>query len=249
MKLTSTALILAEILFLWMFLAAEPLELMADGEMLAGLDQVTLRDTAYAFSARWRHGMSGNSPIYMPGFFAVAVTVWFWAIGKDVRRMISEGASLTFISLLAALLIQPMGTSIVMQQFQEDFAVVATGALPSNTLLGVFRAVFTLATFAIGIISLQKVLVLRSAFPLVLPAAMNVVLALIRPWTVADFTGFWWNGILQYNLVAHISALSAIICGAVMFHAQRISASTFRKEAAGSCDSSEPREQQPNTLQ
>ena len=35
--------------------------------------------------------MAGNSPLYMPGFFAVAIAIWFWCAGKSLPRMLAEG--------------------------------------------------------------------------------------------------------------------------------------------------------------
>ena len=34
--------------------------------------------------------MAGNSPIYMPGFFAVAIAIWFWCAGKSLPRMLAR---------------------------------------------------------------------------------------------------------------------------------------------------------------
>src|SRR5262245_50841691 len=94
----SVFLFLAEALFLWMFLATEPLELLVDGGRLSASQNTDknadLAAAAYQFAARWRHGMAGNAPLYMPGFFAVALTAWPWALRRSVAQMAVESAPL-----------------------------------------------------------------------------------------------------------------------------------------------------------
>ena len=74
--LASSALMLvACILFLWMFFAAATLERTADLGGISAPPGREVRLLAYEYAARWRHGMAGNSPLYMPGFFAVGTVV------------------------------------------------------------------------------------------------------------------------------------------------------------------------------
>ena len=89
--------------FLWMFFAAATLERTAD---VGGISPSSGRDAhavAYEFAARWRHGMSGNSPLYMPGFFAVAIAAWFWCAGKSLTRLLVEGLTLLAASTVCAM--------------------------------------------------------------------------------------------------------------------------------------------------
>ena len=65
--LTSGLVVAAQALFLWMFLSADPLE------------QVAPSAAAWRFASDWRHGMAGNSWLYMPGFFATAAALWLYA--------------------------------------------------------------------------------------------------------------------------------------------------------------------------
>src|SRR5687768_10596337 len=88
---TFTLALAACTFFLWMFSAAATLEHTAE---LGGISASTGRDAhaiAYEFAARWRHGMAGNSPLYMPGFFVVAIATWFWCAGKNLMRTLVEG--------------------------------------------------------------------------------------------------------------------------------------------------------------
>lgn len=59
-----------------MFLAADSLEQLAASGAFGDAREA---QAAFAFAASWRHGMAGNSPVYMPGFFAVAIAAWIWS--------------------------------------------------------------------------------------------------------------------------------------------------------------------------
>src|SRR5262245_8022102 len=100
-----------------MFLATEPLELLVDRGLLSGPQNLDLGAAAYQFAARWRHGMAGHSPIYVPGFFAVALTTWPWALRRSVAQMAKESATLLPAALLAALIAQPYGAAVVVGRF------------------------------------------------------------------------------------------------------------------------------------
>ena len=58
-----------------MFFAAATLEQTAELGWISAPPGRDARAVAYEFAARWRHGMAGNSPLYMPGFFAVAIAM------------------------------------------------------------------------------------------------------------------------------------------------------------------------------
>jgi len=213
MKLTALFLLVAQIVFLTTFLAAEPLEILADrGEIQA-------RETAYLYASRWRHGMTGNWPMYMPGFFAVAVSVWFWALRRTPMQTIREGLGLTLAALLVALLLQPLGAAAIARQFQAETGLIFidhVGQLPSNTAIGIFRSVYTLLTFAVGIVSIQIAVGRRRLWPLAVPFVMNLILAAIRPWTVTDFTNYWIQQTIDLNPVAQFSLLAAVSAAVVM---------------------------------
>ena len=66
---TLALLIAADGVFLWMFLSTDPLEQLA---VAVRPTADASRQRALAFAAAWRHGMAGNSWIYMPGFFVTA---------------------------------------------------------------------------------------------------------------------------------------------------------------------------------
>lgn len=193
--------------FLWMFFAAATLEHTAD---MGGISASAARDAhavAYEFAARWRHGMAGNSPLYMPGFFAVAIAAWFWCAGKSLTRLLAEGVALLAGAAVFAALLAPYAAPRILSDFvaQEGFSV--TNAASSGTWIAWAQGVYSLLTWSTVIIASRWAIKLRSLKPLLIPLGLNVVLALVRPWTVADFTSQWVRQALDGEPIAVISFL------------------------------------------
>ena len=162
-----TALFAACVLFFWMFLAAEPLE-------QAG---------AFAEAALWRHGMAGNSPLYMPGFFAVAATAWWWARAKRPSRLWIEGSAV----VIAA-------------------CAVAAAFAPLPTLRTVALATYTLATWTVFVACCQRALAKRTWRALWPIPPMTAVLMVLRTWTLDDVREIWVGRLLQADPVALASS-------------------------------------------
>ena len=80
---TLVALFFSQTLFLWMFYAAEGLEQMAKAGSVVASPPVNAVEVTYRYAADWRHGMAGGSPLYMPGFFAAAITTWLLACNQN----------------------------------------------------------------------------------------------------------------------------------------------------------------------
>jgi hypothetical protein len=206
---TAAAAFVACTFFLWMFFAAATLEHAAD---LAQLTCPPGRDThavAYEFAARWRHGMAGNSPLYMPGFFAAAVAIWFWCKGKSLLRLLAEGLLLLAAATVCAAVLAPFAAPRIMASFitKEGFKLTETSA--SGTWISTAQGVYSLLTWATGVIAVRWSIKLRSLKPMLVPIALNIILALVRPWTVADFTSLWIKRALEGEPAAVFSFLLA----------------------------------------
>src|SRR5688572_32134240 len=205
--ITAGLVMVACILFLWMFFAAATLERTAD---LGGISTSPGRDAravAYEFAAKWRHGMAGNSPIYMPGFFAVAIAMWFWCAGRSLPRMIAEGLLLIIGAAVVATILAPYTAPRILSDFvaQEGFNV--SRASPGGTWVAWAQGIYSLLTWSTLIIASRWSIKLRSFKPLLVPLILNLILAFVRPWTVADFTSQWATQALVGEPVAVISFL------------------------------------------
>ena len=199
---------LAFTLFQWMFLSAECLELMADSDRILGLPGEKARFLAYQFAASWRHGMAGNSWLYMPGFFAAALAGWYWALARPRWRLWLQGLALALLAELSARLLAPTGESLVIQAFENSSGLLCHGAAPTPSLKGSLVGLYTLITWCSFVIGSQRALRRRSLRPLALAVVLTVALARIRPWTVGDFTELWFRAVLDGNSVAIVSLLA-----------------------------------------
>lgn len=206
----------AFILFLWMFFAAATLEHTADvGGISAGAG-IDARAVAYEFAARWRHGMSGNSPLYMPGFFAVAIAIWFWCADKGWKRMLTEGLLLLGASAVCASLLAPYAAARILADFIAQERVSVSHAVSSGTWIAWAQGVYSLLTWSTVIIAARWSIRLRSPKPLLIPLGLNIVLAMVRPWTVADFTSQWVSQAFDGEPVAVVSFVLVPILSAFL---------------------------------
>jgi hypothetical protein len=195
-----TALVIAtQALFLWMFLAADPLEQAAQSE--AGL----------RFASDWRHGMAGNSLLYMPGFFATAAALWLYNRSGDRRRVAARLLALGGIAMVAAALGAAAGARMAAGDFAAATLAVLPAVLPRPSILGAVQGLYTLATWSAFVLACRTALEERAWRPFVLPAIMTIGLALIRPWTVDDFTTLWKDRVAARDPVACASAAAVVV--------------------------------------
>ena len=214
--ITSTFALVACTLFLWMFFAAATLERTADLGGISAPPGRDAREVAYEFAAKWRHGMAGNSPIYMPGFFAAAIALWFWSAGKSLPRVLAEGAILISASSVCATLLAPYGAPRVLRDFAEQEGFTVSHVTSAGTWIAFAQGVYSLLTWSTLIIASRWCIKLRSPKPLLIPVVLNLVLAFVRPWTVADFTSRWMRQTLEGETVAVISFLLVPIISGFM---------------------------------
>ncbi len=201
--LSTLLLIAGQTLFLWMFLSADPIETVGQSE------------AALAFAADWRHGMAGNSWVYMPGFFATAAAVWLHASVAG-RVTASRLAASGLAAFLAAALMAPVGAHLALSEFR---LLVATGlptTLPRFTARAALQALYTLATWSVFVLACRTALERRTWRPFVLPAILTIGLMVIRPWTVGDFTSLWLRRIAAGDLVACVSAAAIPLLAALL---------------------------------
>jgi hypothetical protein len=208
-------LVAAEVLFLWMFLAADSLEQLAASQ---GFGHGTT-DGALAFAASWRHGMAGNSPLYMPGFFAVAVAAWIWwdeARPAAARNYLTALVAACGTAWLAA----PVGGEQVVSAFAISVGATPSlpvpGALPRAMFIGVYT-LLTWSAFALGCrVALQR----KDWIPLVPAIPLTAGLVALRPWTVDEFSTTWWNRLSDGDAAATFSLVMIPAVGALLYWLQ-----------------------------
>jgi hypothetical protein len=214
------ALLAADVLFLRMFLTAAPLEQMAEAGQLTPDNRAT-RDCAFAFAASWRHGMAGNSPLYMPGFFALAIAGWFWVRPVRVGRIVVERmASLSMAAALAWLL-GPTAAVTAVTSFSVTSVTGWHGPIPHASMEAIGAGAYTAivwSTFVAG----SRLALARQSIRYLLPVPiLTIGLIMFRPWTVDDFVGFWIAQTMAGDPVATLSALAIPIVAAVLVWSER----------------------------
>jgi hypothetical protein len=202
--------------FLWMFFATTPLERMADVGLITANAGREPRATAYAFAAQWRHGMAGNPPLYMPGFFATAGAVWFWSVGKTLRRILVEAMGLLGIAFVVANILAPFGSVMVLERFRLQTGCAVLGTASSQSLIAAAQAAYTLLTWGTFVVASRFALKLRSFKLLLVPSLLGVVLLFVRPWTVGDLTSLWIRRSCNAEPVAAISLVLVPLVGAFL---------------------------------
>lgn len=194
-RLTAALVLAAQTLFLWMFLSADPIERLARGDLAVLL-----------FASDWRHGMAGNSWLYMPGFFAVAAAVWLCGrhspVPAIVTHLSASAAAATFVAAAGSIL----GARLAADQLLISTGIALGAALPGPSAIGTARGLYTLATWTSFVLACRHALAHRTWRPFIVPAVMSIGLALIRPWMVDDFTTLWAQRVATGDLIACTSA-------------------------------------------
>jgi hypothetical protein len=201
------ALFSAQTLFLWMFFVAGGLERLAELGHIIGPASMNVKATAFDFAARWRHGMAGGWPLYMPGFFVTAVALWRRAVGLNLRRVVAECAVTGALAVIAAWLLAPGGANLALDSFHAETGLRCAGDWPGVAGRVVGQGVLTLISWNSFVLTSQLAIIRKSFRPLVVPTALSIVLILIRPFTVNDFTSLWRQRVWQGDPVAVLSAL------------------------------------------
>jgi hypothetical protein len=210
------ALCAAQTLFLWMFFVAGGLERLAELGHIIGPAGMNVKAVTFDFAARWRHGMAGGSPLYMPGFFVTAAVLWRRAAGLRLPRVLAECVVTGALAVIAAWLLAPGGASLAMESFHLETGLRCAEDWPgvSGRVLG--QGVFTLISWNTFVLTSQLAVIRKSFRPLWIPAALGVALMAIRPVTVGDFTSLWAQRVWQGNLVAILSALLIPLLSALL---------------------------------
>jgi hypothetical protein len=81
------------------------------------------------------------------------------------------------------------------------------------------------------VIACRVALVERRWQPLLLPAGLSIGLALIRPWTVDDFTGLWSARVAEGDAIALLSLVSVGAMAAML----AVAAQRNQRRASPTC--------------
>jgi len=214
---SAALLVAACVFFLWMFFAADGLERLADLGLISAPGGQDPRVTAHAFAAQWRHGMAGNSPLYMPGFYAAAVAIWLWSMDKTLLRILAEGTAVLSIAFGIARMLAPFGIPLVLERYRSLTGCTLSGSVSGPGAIASAQAVYTLLTWSTVLIASRFALKMRSFKPLAVPLLLSIVLAFVRPWTVGDLVSLWLRRSFNADPAAVISLALVPIVAALLY--------------------------------
>ena len=109
--------------------------------------------------------------------------------------------------MLSAMALSSAGLQLVIAGFTTQTGSQIVGDHRSFTSVGIFHGVYTLVAWCTFIVSSHQALRRRSFWPLLFPLVLSIILALIRPVTVGDFTSLWFRRIQEADFVAIVSLL------------------------------------------
>jgi len=199
-----------------MFFSAEGLELAAQTGQVAAARGIDPLRSALEFSASWRHGMAGSWPLYMPGFFITAVTIWLWSDGSSILHLMFRATAVMATAAVAALLLTPFGALIVAGEFELQTGLRVVRPLPGASVTGVISGVYTLLTWQTFIGAGRCALTEVSFKPYVPAVILTFGLGLVRPMLVDDFVSLWSRRVFEGNGAAIVSLLLIPILAAFL---------------------------------
>jgi hypothetical protein len=187
---------------MWMFLASQGLERTAASD---GRAEVIAAAEEYGYL--WRHGMVGGWPLFVPGFFAVAIATAVWAGGRSPRTVAAEGIGVLMASTVVAKILAPIGTDRLVPAF-EGYAAVSLPAEPlGSTWSGALLGMLTVTSWAALIVAVQVAVVRRSVRYVVVPLVLYLVLGSLRPGALGDLLRPWGRRLIDGDWVAAVSTL------------------------------------------
>ena len=185
-----------------MFFATDPLEQFA---ATLPLVREAVAADALAFAASWRHGMAGNSWIYMPGFFATAAALWLHARRVAPHRRLAGRIAAGVVGAIVAIAANPVGSSLVVRSFEERTGVPVPAITAYASPTALFNGMYTLLTWSVFVLACRIALIRHTLRPFVAAAVLSAGLAALRPWTVDDFAGYWAAGVASGRMAAWLS--------------------------------------------
>jgi hypothetical protein len=177
------ALVLADALFLWMFLSVADIDV--TGTNLLAMGHPALGHAIQVFAADWRHGLNGHSPLFMPGFFVLTPAAWYWSRGQSIAKLIRGGALALFAGLFLALFAAPLGRAAAARAFFDEFHFTVQSDWRSIWQAAPICA-FTAICWTVLVVAIRRAITTGSSRPLALVVGLYALLGFARQWWSVD---------------------------------------------------------------
>jgi hypothetical protein len=212
----------AHFLFQWTFLAAEGLERSAEASHFRTANGFAAKAAAYRYAYEWRHGMVGRWPLFVPGFFAVAIGTAVRSRGRPVRGLIAESIAVMSAATLAAKAVAHIGTRHLVGVFERDSGLRCEATPRGSTWAGAGTGALTAGSWSALVIATQRAVATKSLWPLLLPLSLYALLASLRRGQLGSLVVPWLRRALRRDWTALGSlALAAAMTVVLWRHASR----------------------------
>jgi hypothetical protein len=171
-----------------MFLSVVHLE--APGNVAGGANDTLHLEAVLQFAADWRHGMAGNSPIYMPGFFALAAAAWYWTRNQSPLRLLVQGLLALAAGTCIAWWAAPLGAAAATAALPGTIVVSAVG-MPAPFWHAGLTGAYTAACWTVFVIASKRALIFRTFRPFAIVPIPYIGLVLTRRWSVSGLLATW----------------------------------------------------------
>jgi hypothetical protein len=209
-------LALAYALFIWMFLSVAEADALGNAMVLAG--RTAVGERVLVFAADWRHGLNGHSPLFMPGFFALTLAVWYWCAKLSLVQLLYSGALALVVGFAVASIAAPLGRGAAAAAIFEEFHFkIPLGTRATWDAVPV--SAFTAICWTVLVVAIRKAVTTGALRPLGLVVCLYAVLGLTRHWWSVDHfrrgddVARWEARIAQGDAVAIGSVLAMASLG------------------------------------
>jgi hypothetical protein len=176
-------LALAYALFIWMFLSVAEADALGNAMIRAG--RPALGERILVFAADWRHGLNGHSPLFMPGFFALTLAVWYWSGRQSLVQLLIGGALALAVGFVLASLAAPLGRAAAGAALSEELHFgIPPGVRPAWDAVPI--SAFTAICWTVLVVAIRRALTTGALRPLALVVCLYAVLGFARDWWSVD---------------------------------------------------------------
>ena len=166
--------------------------------------------------------MVGRWPIFVPGFFAIAIGSALWARGKDSGKLCCEGVAALSAATLIARSVAGFGAGRLIRSFERDSGFKWEGGPLEWTWAGSAVGGLTAAGWSALIIGAQRAVATRRVWPLVLPLTLYSLFTALRLNKLDSLDWLWMSRVIKGDRVAlNSSVLAAVTAVGLWKHASR----------------------------
>ena len=187
----SIALFGAYLLFMWMFFATEAFKADLWNAYESGVLTVDQLEHGLRLGSAWRHGMVGDWPVFMPGFFVLSFALVWWSAQRSVRRGWPEVLGLLLTASICGAALTHYGQALLSALLERDIGIALNGAAPGWDRLGVATGLLTACAWTLCVLLGLSAIELKQPQIMLLALIPYAVLYVARPGAADELNDEW----------------------------------------------------------